>query len=134
MRGRPDLTVKFLIHYVHKNFLAELAVPHQVVVDMAALVQARTNVKQFTFFGCARQKPLSGSCFARPTGLEPATSRVTGGCSNQLSYGRRNFCTNMDTPCPYFLSIFFLKTGFPFRGFGELVGDIIHNFYHFQSK
>ena len=25
---------------------------------------------------------------ARPTGLEPATSHVTGECSNQLSYGR----------------------------------------------
>ena len=27
-----------------------------------------------------------GRFFAGTTGLEPATSRVTGGCSNQLSY------------------------------------------------
>lgn len=36
------------------------------------------------------EKTARGRSFhiARPTGLEPATFRVTGGCSNQLSYGR----------------------------------------------
>jgi hypothetical protein len=55
---------------------------------MAPLVQVRSEVKQFTSFGHAKLKPLAGLNCARPTGLEPATSPVTGECSNQLSYGR----------------------------------------------
>ncbi len=35
---------------------------------------------------------------ARPAGLEPATTRLEGGCSIQLSYGRLSICINDADP------------------------------------
>ncbi len=50
--------------------------------------QALTECAQAHSVRCANEKtPFMGVfSFAQRTGLEPATSRVTGGCSNQLSY------------------------------------------------
>lgn len=40
------------------------------------------------FLRANENAPERAFSFARGTGLEPATFRVTGGCSNQLSYPR----------------------------------------------
>lgn len=42
-------------------------------------------------------KHLVISPFARPMGLEPTTSHVTGECSNQLSYDRKFIAINCNT-------------------------------------
>ena len=84
---RPDLRVKFL------NSLRSLRTssPSSPVAKRhGSACSSRTQAKQFACFGTRKIKTHLSVVFtyALPTGLEPATSRVTGECSNQLSYGR----------------------------------------------
>jgi hypothetical protein len=63
---------------------------------MYASIKWRKNTVPLQDIGKIKTPYLGVLIFAQRTGLEPATSRVTGGCSNQLSYlCNLLFCTNL---------------------------------------
>ena|GEM_PF-4799781 len=67
---------------------------YEFLINIAKLFESRTEARKCFLRHANAKNPaiLAGFfAFARRTGLEPATSHVTGGCSNQLSYHRKYF-------------------------------------------
>ena len=72
---------------------------------------------------------LVPSCqMAHPAGLEPATIRLEGGCSIQLSYGRLFFASSMDAKIKALaerIELLFRRASYPATGGARQAGRIL---------
>lgn len=73
-------------HYTIPNLVVGRGIePHNPEIEWPFAFQVSPGrIEELT--GPLLSAFASNHCLAIPAGLEPATSRVTGGCSNQLSY------------------------------------------------